>query len=317
MSAPTAVFLFPGQGSHYVGMGKSLFEAHATVRAMFEEASDATGLNLAKLCFEGPEAELVQTANVQPAITLVDLAAFEVLRGEGVAMAAAAGHSLGEYAALCAAGALSFPDAMRLVRHRGRAMQDAAERHPGGMVAVFGLDLDALAAICQEVAGVGSVEIANQNSPAQVALTGEQQALKAASELAKARGAKLTVPLKVSGAWHSRFMADAQAPMRAALETADLRPPGVPVIANVSGSPHSPEPAAIRTALVDQIVRPVLWSRSMNALIAAGHRLFLEAGPGRVLTGLMKDISRDVKAYSIQDVDSLTKFRAAHAGLST
>jgi [acyl-carrier-protein] S-malonyltransferase len=307
-------FLFPGQGSQYVGMGKVFFDAYASVRRLFEEASDATGMDLARLCFEGPEAELVQTGNVQPAITLVDLACLEALREEGVTMAAAAGHSLGEYAALCAAGVFSFADTMRLVQQRGRAMQVAADRHPGSMVAVFGLDFDTLSAICGEVADVGSVEVANQNSPGQVALTGEKEALKRASELAKQRGAKLTVPLKVSGAWHSRFMAEAQAPMRAALEQVDLRPPSVPVMANISGRPHD-GPAAIRSALVDQIVRPVLWARSMSNLIEAGHRVFVEVGPGKVLSGLMKDISRDVKAHTVQDADTLAKFRAARAEL--
>jgi [acyl-carrier-protein] S-malonyltransferase len=308
-------FLFPGQGSHYLGMGKAFFDGHVSVRRLFEEASDATGMNLARLCFEGPEAELVQTANVQPAITLVNLACREVLREEGLSMGAVAGHSLGEYAALCAAGVLSFADTMRLVQRRGSAMQQAADRHPGGMVAVFGLDVDTLSSICSEVAEIGSVEVANQNSPGQVALTGDKDALKRASELAKQRGAKLTVPLKVSGAWHSKFMADAQTPMRAALEEVELREPSVPVMANVSGRPHDPQPAAIRAALVDQIIRPVLWARSISALIDAGHRTFVEVGPGKVLSGLMKDISREVKAYNVQDVDTLAKLRAARAEL--
>ena len=309
------VFLFPGQGSQYVGMGKTFFDAYASVRRLFEEASDVTGMNLARLCFEGPEPELIQTGNVQPAITLVDLACFEALREEGVTMAAAAGHSLGEYAALCAAGVFSFADAMRLVQRRGRAMQQAAERHPGSMVAVFGLDVDTLSSICGEIAVIGSVEVANQNSPGQVALTGEKEALKRASELAKQRGAKLTVPLKVSGAWHSRFMAEAQAPMREALDQVQLRSPSVPVIANVSGRPHEDQPAAIRSALVDQIVNPVLWARSMASLVESGHRVFVEVGPGKVLSGLMKDISREAKAYMVQDVETLAKFRAARAEL--
>jgi [acyl-carrier-protein] S-malonyltransferase len=312
---PNLAFLFPGQGSQYVGMGKTFFDAYASVRRLFEEASDATGMNLARLCFEGPEAELVQTGNVQPAITLVNLACFEVLREEGMTMTAAAGHSLGEYAALCAAGVFSFADAMRLVQKRGRAMQEAAERHPGSMVAVFGLDADSLSTICREVAEIGSVEVANQNSPGQVALTGEKEALKRASELAKQRGAKLTVPLKVSGAWHSRFMAEAQEPMRAALEQIELRAPSVPVMANVSGRPHEAQPSAIRAALVDQIIRPVLWARSMADLIEGGYRVFVEVGPGKVLSGLMKDISREVKAHTVQDVDALAKFRAARAEL--
>jgi [acyl-carrier-protein] S-malonyltransferase len=302
------VFLFPGQGSQYVGMGRSFFEAYASVRRLFEEAADVTGMDLRRLCFEGPAEELVETANVQPAITLVNLACAEVLREEGVTMAATAGHSLGEYAALCAAGVFSFADAMRLVQQRGRAMQAAAERNPGGMAAVFGLDLETLTAICAEV---GSVEVANQNSPNQVAITGDKDALKRASELAKARGAKLVVPLKVSGAWHSRYMAEAKEPLRAALDATAVQAARVPVMANVTAAPHGGDAAALRAALVDQIVSTVLWSKSMAALIAAGHQVFVEVGPGKVLSGLMKDISRDVKAYSVQDAETLAKFRAA------
>src|SRR5512134_3244985 len=170
--ASTAAFLFPGQGSHHVGMGKSLFDNYASVKKLFEEASEAVGKNLERLCFEGPEADLARTDNVQPAITLVNLACLRVLREEGVSPSAAAGHSLGEYAALCAAGVFTFADTMRLVQARGAAMQAAAERHPGGMTAVFGLDRAALAAICVEARGAGSVEVANYNSPSQIVLTG-------------------------------------------------------------------------------------------------------------------------------------------------
>ena len=212
------VFLFPGQGSQYVGMGKSFFDERASVRQLFERASDIVKKDLARLCFEGPEATLIQTDNVQPAITLVSLACLQVLREEGVEPSAAAGHSLGEYAALCAAGVFSVDETMRLVDVRGRAMREAAERYPGGMIAVFGLGIEALTAICKEVASVGSVEVANHNSPLQVALTGEKAALTKAGELAKAQGARLVVPLKVSGAWHSRFMADAKGPMQRALD---------------------------------------------------------------------------------------------------
>jgi [acyl-carrier-protein] S-malonyltransferase len=292
-------------------MGKSFYEAHPSVRRLFEEASDVTGMNLTRLCFEAPEAELVQTANVQPAITLVNRACFEVLQEEGVTMAMAAGHSLGEYSALCAAGVFSFADTMRLVQQRGRAMEEAATRDPGGMMAVFGLDVATAWDICRQAADTGSVEVANQNSPGQLALTGEKPALARAGELAKQRGAKLTVPLKVSGAWHSRFMASAQGVMHDALARVELQPPAVPVVANVTGRPHEHDPAAIRKALVDQMVSPVLWSQSMTGCIQSGHRLFVEAGPGKVLSGLMKDISRDVRAHHVQDPETLAKFRAA------
>lgn len=310
---PDIVFLFPGQGSHSVGMGKAFFDAYPSVRTLFAEASDLLKRDLKRLCFEGPEPTLVQTDNVQPAITLVNLACLQVLREEGVVPSAAAGHSLGEYAALHAAGVLSFADTMRLVQVRGTAMQEAAARHPGGMLAVVGLDIETVSGICGEVKDVGSVEVANHNSPLQVALTGQTEALQKAAELAKQKGARLTVALKVSGPWHSRFMADAKAPMRHALETCALARPALPVIANVTADAYATEPDRIRETLIEQIVSPVRWVDSMNKLVREGHRTFVEVGPGKVLSGLMRDISREVKMLNVQDMDSLLKFRAARA----
>jgi [acyl-carrier-protein] S-malonyltransferase len=311
-----AVLLFPGQGSQYVGMGRSFFEASGAVARLFEEAADVTGIDFKQLCFEGPDATLFQTDNVQPAITLVNMAAFTMLREEGVVAAAVAGHSLGEFAALYAAGVFSFADTMRLVKVRGAAMRAAADRHPGGMLAVFGIDVDTAGAICAEVqqGGAGSVEVANQNSPQQIALTGAAEALKAAGQLAKQRGARLLVPLKVSGPWHSRFMAEARAPMQEALEQVSVAPPTVPVIANITAEPYPPDAAAVRAMLLDQIVRPVLWARSIRRLLDDGYQTFVEAGPGKVLTGLMRDIARDAAAFNVQDVETLQKLRAAGSG---
>lgn len=312
----SVALLFPGQGAQYVGMGKVFFDARPSVRRRFEEASDLTGRDLQRLCFDGPEAELIETDNVQPAITLVNLACLEVLREEGIEAAATAGHSLGEYAALCAAGALTFADTMRLVAARGEAMKAAATRHPGGMTAIFGLDVETLAAICEEVRATGSVEVANHNSPSQVALTGELDALKEAGALAKKRGAKLVVPLKVSGAWHSRFMGEAQDRMREALAGCDIAAPRLTVMANVNAEPHADDPSVIRERLVAQLIRPVRWVPSIQALVARGHSVFIEAGPGKVLTGLMKDINKEVKAFQMQDQDTLNKCLAARAELS-
>jgi [acyl-carrier-protein] S-malonyltransferase len=286
-------------------MGKELHDAYPTVRALFDEASEVLGVDMRGLCFEGPEATLVQTENVQPAITLVDLSVHAVLREEGFQPAVTAGHSLGEYSALCAAGAFSFADTMRLVQVRGRAMQAAADRNPGGMAAVIGLDADALEAICAEVGGV--VQVANHNSNSQVAITGEKEALGRATALAKERGAKLVVPLKVSGAWHSRLMEEAQGAMRDALEECDLGEPEVPVIANVTAEPHAKD--SVIELLVRQIVSPVRWATSMRTLIADGHQTFVEVGPGRVLTGFFKDIDRSVTAVNVQDADTLEKAR--------
>ena len=309
----SSVFLFPGQGSQYIGMGKSLFDSYSSVKRLFEEASEVVGKNFEKLCFEGPEADLVRTDNVQPAITLVNLACLQVLREEGVSPSAAAGHSLGEYAALCAAGVFTFADTMRLVQIRGAAMQGAAERNPGGMTAVFGLDKYTLTAICEELKDAGSVEVANHNSPAQVVLTGAKEALQKAAELAKRKGAKLIVPLKVSGPWHSRFMAEAKDKMKDALQECPVACPSVPVISNVTGDVYPDDAEMIRENLVEQMVSPVLWASSMNRLIQSGHRQFLEVGPGKILTGMMKDINRDAKIMNVQDLATLEKCRAFRA----
>jgi [acyl-carrier-protein] S-malonyltransferase len=304
-------FLFPGQGSQYVGMGSSLFESHASVRALFERASAIMEVDLATLCFEGPASTLVRTDVAQPAVTLVSLAALQALREDGVEPAVVAGHSVGEYAALCAAGALSFDDTMRVVGVRGRAMQAAAERHSGTMAAVLGLGVDVLESVCEQV-GAAAVQIANLNGPTQVVLTGTVEGVREASTVAKARGAKLVVPLKVSGPWHSRFMVEAQEPLRLALEQCEIRAPGVEVIANITAAPYPQDPRALRQLLVDQLVSPVLWAQSMGRLTDAGYRRFVEVGPGRVLSGLMKDISREAVAMNVQDLDTLQKFRAAN-----
>lgn len=307
------VFLFPGQGSQHVGMGRELHDESAAVRDLFAEASDVVGIDLTRLCFEGPAEVLVQTENVQPAITLVNLAAHHALTEAGVAPSATAGHSLGEYSALCAAGVFSFADTMRLVKVRGRAMQDAADRNPGSMVAVIGLDAATLEAICAEVSTDSEiVQVANHNSASQVALTGTVEALDRASKLAKERGAKLVVPLKVSGAWHSRLMTDAQPLLREALDRAECNPPRVPVLANVTAEPHRPD--AITDTLVEQIVSPVRWAASIHALIADGHRTFLEVGPGKALTGMFKDIDRSVSCTSVNSPETLEKARTLLAG---
>ena len=318
MSTPAAAngdavaVLFPGQGSQSVGMGKALYDALPAARLRFEEASDLLQKDFARLCFDSPDAELVRTDNAQPAMTLVSITAYEALESAGIAAAAVAGHSVGEYAALYAAGVLSFPDTMRLVHARGTAMRDAAERHPGGMVAVFGLDAVRLTEICAEI-GNGDVEVANHNTPTQVVLTGRSEAVRSVAQAAKSRGAKLVVPLKVSGPWHSRFMTDAQPALRNVLAGCAIGAPRVPVIANVTAAPYSADPERIRQILVDQIVSPVLWAQSMAALVSSGYRTYVEAGPGRVLAGLMKDIARDVSVFSLQSTDVLATIRAAGA----
>jgi len=307
------VFLFPGQGSQYVGMGKGLFDRYSSVRRLFEEASDLSKRSFATLCFEGPEAELIRTDNVQPAITLVNLACLQMLREEGVLPSAVAGHSLGEYAALCAGGVFTTAETMRLVQFRGAVMQEAAERNPGGMAAIFGLNRPLLAAICEEVRDIGSVEVANHNSASQVVLTGEKEALQKAVELAKKHGAKLAVPLKVSGPWHSRYMMEASEKMRRLLAGCAVASPSIPVLSNVTAGVYPNDPDEIRQMLVAQLVSPVLWAGCIEQLIHDGHRIFIECGPGKVLAGLVRDINREVKVIGVQHPDDLSKVQGLAA----
>jgi len=303
------VLLFPGQGSQYIGMGKSFYDHVQLVRDIFEEASAILQMDLKRLCFEGPESVLVQTENVQPAVTLVNLACFHVIRNEGVLSVAAAGHSLGEYAALYAAGVFSLTDTLKLVRSRGQFMQGAAGQNPGGMIAVMGLEFGRLQEICEQVQSVGSIEVANHNSPRQVILTGQHEALKTAGELAKKSGAKLVVPLKVSGPWHSKFMRSASIMMEGRLATCSMKVPTVPVVSNVTGNFYL-STEEIRSCLVQQIVRPVKWVDCITQLIRSGNRIFVEVGPGRTLAGLMRDIDKEVKVINVEKPDDLARLKA-------
>jgi [acyl-carrier-protein] S-malonyltransferase len=306
------VFMFPGQGSQKVGMGRALHDSFEPVRRLFEEACDVLGRDVRRLCFEGPEAELTATENAQPAITLVSLACFRVLEDEGVRPSVVAGHSVGEYAALCAAGALSLADALRAVQIRANAMKAAALAHPGGMAAVFGLTAEQLSAICEE-AGGGTVQVANHNTPTQIVVTGSSEGLQAVGKAAKASGAKLVVPLKVSGPWHSRYMSVAQETVRDALASIEVRAPQTETIANVTAQPYPADADSVRSLLVQQIVNPVRWSDSIASLAARPLSTFIEVGPGRVLTGLLRDIARGVTSANVEDPDSLAKLRSTLA----
>jgi [acyl-carrier-protein] S-malonyltransferase len=305
------VFLFPGQGSQHVKMGKDFHDNYAIARELFEQASNALDMDLKKLCFEGPEADLIQTENVQPAVTLINITCFQVLKQEGITPIASAGHSLGEYSALFAGNVINFFDLMKLVKYRGAFMKEAAENNPGGMVAILGLEIDKIARICKGVKDICYAEIANHNSPKQVIVTGEKTGLEKVSELAVKNGAKLTVPLKVSGPWHSKFMAEAKEKLKKVIIDCTFKKPSIPIISNVTANYES-EPDNIKTNLINQVTSPVLWLDSIEKFIRDGYTTFVEVGPGRVLRGLIKDINREVNVFNVENMKALQKFLSFH-----
>lgn len=299
--AKTAL-LFAGQGAQVVGMGRDLAGYSPAAQARFEQANALLGYDLARLCFEGPEAELTRTEHAQPGIYLVGWVAFELLQATvpGLEFHATAGLSLGEFTALAAAGALRFEDGLRLVHARGRFMQEACEVARGGMAAILGLEEGPTREVCAEA----GVELANFNCPGQLVISGPADRLAVACDLARARGARRAVPLPVAGAYHSRLMAPAQAPLAAALAAVPVAPPRVPVVANVTARPHG-GPEAIRDSLVRQVTAPVLWEPSMRWLLAEGFTRFIELGPGTTLSGFLKRIDKTVQVLNVADVPSL------------
>jgi [acyl-carrier-protein] S-malonyltransferase len=294
-----ATFLFPGQGSQFVGMGASLAKTFPEAARTFEEANEALGFDLAHVAFQGPDAELVKTKHAQPAILTHSVAVLRVLGARGVVPRAAAGHSLGEYSAYVAAGSLSLADAVRLVRRRGELMFEAGLARPGTMAAILGLDAPVVTELCREVT-VGIVAPANFNSPGQVVVSGDPPAVDAFMVLAIARGAKRTVPLNVSGAFHSPLMANAAAGLKRALAEVTIHPAGLPVIANATAASVT-EPEAIRDSLFRQLGAPVRWEESMRVLLQSPGPPFLEVGPGKVLRGLLRSIDRDARCDTAGD----------------
>lgn len=281
-------YIFPGQGSQYVGMGKDLYEQFPAARALFDEADAVLGFSLSRILFNGPEEELKQTKNTQPAIFVHSVAVWNLLKPSDAAMTA--GHSLGEYSALVAAGAMSFADAVTLVRLRGEAMQKAGEVHPGTMAAVVGLDPAAVNQVCSDAAAAGIVQPANFNSPGQIVISGSVAGVRKAMELAKERGAKLVKELVVSGAFHSPLMQPAKESLKSALERTAISDAAIPVYANVTARPVRAA-AEIRKALYEQVTSPVRWEESVVNMAADGAVKFIEAGPGKVLQGLVKRIA--------------------------
>ncbi|HEY0550093.1 MAG TPA: ACP S-malonyltransferase [Verrucomicrobiae bacterium] len=294
--------MFAGQGAQAVGMGQELAEQFPTAKQWFERANTALDYDLASICFTGPDAELTKTENAQPGIFLVSWVAFELLkeRAPGLKFDATAGLSLGEFTALAAAGVMTFDDAIRVVRQRGRFMQEACDATQGGMAAIIGLDEAATREVCAQ----SGVELANLNCPGQIVISGPADKMNAACELAKAKGAKRALPLNVAGAYHSALMASAQPKLRDALTQAALKNPEMPVVANVTAQPHGAA-AEIHERLVEQVTSPVRWENSMRYLLANGFTRFIELGPGTALGGFMKRIDKNAQVLNVADAASL------------
>jgi len=301
---PEIAFLFPGQGSQAPGMGRELAEHFASARQVFEEADAALGFSISRLCFEGPAEELQLTANTQPAILAASVAAARVLREKGFRPDYVAGHSLGEYSALVAAGSLGLADALRLVRKRGEYMQEAVPVGQGAMAALLGLDAGSVEEICREAAGDEVVSPANLNSPTQIVIAGDRTAVERAVELAKGRGARRAVLLNVSAPFHCSLMKPAQDRLAVNLDAVTIHDPQVPLVNNADAAMvRSAE--AVRDGLKRQVTSPVRWTDSMRVLRRQGVNLFIEAGPGKVLSGLMRQIDREASAWRAGDLASL------------
>jgi len=297
-------FIFPGQGSQYVGMGRDFFESDEESRALITRADALLGFPLSRICFTGPEEELRQTRNTQPAIFLHSIVAARKVRTMKPDLVA--GHSLGEYSALVAAGALEFDEALRLVRLRGELMQRAGEVEPGTMAAVIGLSPEEVEAICREASAAGIVQPANFNSPGQVAISGSVDGVRRAMELARERGAKMVKELVVSGAFHSPLMASAKEELKRALDSAPIGDATIPVYANVTAEPVRGA-SEIRELLCQQLTSPVRWEQSVRNMVRDGATHFVELGPGKVLQGLVKRISHGAHVTGVDTLQTLAE----------
>lgn len=298
--------VFPGQGSQRVGMGKDFYENYASSRAVFRQAGDRLGFSLSRLCFEGPEEKLKETANAQPAIVTVSLAVLEGLKESGFleklsVPAFTAGHSLGEYAALAASGALSISDAIYLARRRGELMAQAAQSNPGAMAAIIGLEEKELCDICSTT----GASIANYNCPGQLVISGSEQSIDESIRLATEKGARRAVPLAVSGAFHTPLMRSAAVGLAGVIEELSFKDPVVPIVGNTTACPLN-SATEIKKELIDQLTNSVRWQESVEYMIDKGITTFLEIGPGKVLSGLIKRINRDIKLYNVEDSQTFT-----------
>ena len=297
-------FVFPGQGSQAVGMGGDLAREFPVCRRTFEEADDALGFAISRLCFEGPEPELTLTANTQPAILTVSVAVCRIVQVAGLRPAFAAGHSLGEYSALVCAGVIAFADAVRAVRLRGLAMQEAVPAGEGAMAAILGLAPEEVASVCREAAQGEVVSPANFNSPEQTVIAGRAGAVRRACELASERGAKRAIPLAVSAPFHCALMRPAETRLAEHLAGVAFHEPALPVVANATAAPVASGQAA-RDALVRQVCSPVRWTESVLALRGLGAERFVEVGPGRVLSALVRRIEQEIEVAGVEDRKTL------------
>ncbi|MGH7411014.1 MAG: ACP S-malonyltransferase [Candidatus Methylomirabilis sp.] len=296
--------VFPGQGSQEVGMGRDFWEQVSEARALLEDGGRVLGIDLARLCFEGPQDTLTLTANAQPAILAVSMAAFAAFHREGIRFDYVAGHSLGETSALVAAGSIRFEDAIRMVRKRGEFMQEAVAPGKGAMAAILGLEQEVVFEICEEAGRTGIVEVANLNGPGQVVVAGEAEAVERAMGLARGRGARRAVRLHVSAPFHCSLMRPAGERLSDVLKAISIADPLVPLVNNVDAEIVT-KGSEIAEGLVRQVCRPVRWEEGVRTLVGAGVTCFLELGPGRVLTGLIKRIAREALALHAEDAASL------------
>ncbi len=312
----TLAVTFPGQGSQAVGMGASLIDGSAAAKAVFEEVDEALGEKLSDLIANGPEETLTLTANAQPALMAVSMAALRALEEKGFDLgkhaAFVAGHSLGEYSALCAAGTFSISDTAKLLRIRGNAMQEAVPVGKGGMAAIIGLEQADVEAICSDVADLGACQIANDNGGGQLVISGDKAAVEKATELASEKGAKRALLLPVSAPFHSTLMGPAAEAMEQALSEVEMNDPVVPLVANVLAAPVS-DASAIRSHLVEQVTGRVRWSESVQWMGENGVTQLLEVGSGKVLSGLARRINRDLKSVNVGSMDDLDKAMEAIA----